>query len=257
MTGDGSFDPSRLPDPEVQDPDVSREVDLGTATRDDFTAADTDPVADTPIETLIDSLAADSAPTRRRAILALAEREANDTALGPLETIARTDPDDEARQFAIEALAKLGADAETIQVGLEDEDPWVRAETLVWLKKTAAAESEAVFEASLEDPHQAVRRNALISLHHVRGEDAMAELERGLDDESERVREWAVRLLGTIESEAAKQLIVDAMDDEDREIVREAAARALDGSVAVDPDPTPGGSTVRADDHVLNRMPDS
>lgn len=246
-----------MPQPEVKDPDVTRDVELGTATRDDFTAADTDPVAETTVEELRAALESKAAPTRRRAVLALAERDADAGLLDDLEAVARNDPDSEARQFAIEALARLGADTETIQLGLADDDPWVRAETIVWLKKTAPAESESVFEAHLDDTHQAVRRNALISLHHVRGSEAMAELEAGLDDEAERVREWAVRLLGTIERDDAAELIATAMETEERDIVREAAARALDGSTEVDPDPTPGGTTVRADDHVLNRMPDS
>lgn len=257
MSGDGSFDPSRLPDPEVQDPDVSRDVDLGTAAREDFTAPDTAPVADLSVETLLGSLESDSAPERRRAILALAEREGTSSAREALASVAGGDPDSEARQFAIEALAKLGADPETIRIGLEDPDPWVRAETIVSLKKTAASESVATFETSLEDPHAAVRRNALISLHHVRGQDTKTTLVDALSDEADRVREWAVRLLGTMDEEDATQAIVDAMDEEDSEVVREAAARALDGNVSVDADPTPGGDTVRADDHVLNRMPDS
>lgn len=254
MSGGGSFDPSRLPDPEVQDPDVSRDVELGTASREDFTAPDTDPVANANREELLAMVESQNAAERRRGILALAERGRDDTAAGVLETVSREDPDADARQFAIEALARVGADPETIAVGLDDADPWVRAETVVSLKKTAAAESVDRFEAALDDPHPAVRRNALISLHHVRGEDALATLSAGLDDESERVREWAVRLLGAIDTEEAARTIVEAMQDEQTEIVREAGARALDGSSDVDM--SAGGSTVRADDHVLNRMPD-
>lgn len=254
MSEEGAFDPSRLPDPEVQDPDVSRDVELGTASREDFTAPDTDPVADADRDELLAMVESEKAPERRRGTLALAERGHDETVAAVLETVSRADPDADARQFAIEALARVGANPETIAVGLEDENPWVRAETVVSLKKTAAAESLDRFEDALDDPHPAVRRNALISLHHVRREDALETLAAGLDDESERVREWAVRLLGAIDTEEAARTIADAMGDEPAEMVREAAARALDGSTDVDM--SAGGSTVRADDHVLNRMPD-
>lgn len=253
MSDETGFDPRRLPDPEVQDPDVSRDVELGTAARADFTAPDTTPVADADVPTLLEMLESSAAPTRRRAILALAERrpgaEVHEELLGCL----REDPDPEVRQFAVEALAKAGADPETIHEGLDDEDPWVRAETVVSLKKVAPETAVDAFERMGSDPNPAVRRNALISLHHVQGADCVEALRDGLDDESERVREWAVRLLASVDAPGVESTLADHLESESSDIVRGAAGRALGGDVDVD---ISGGTATRqAGDHVLNRPP--
>lgn len=253
MTDEPGFDPNRLPEPEVQDPEVSRDVELGTAARADFTAPDTAPLADADLATLQEMLESPDAPTRRRAMLALAERRAGEAVHEDLLDRLREDPDEEVRQFAVEALAKSGADPETLREGLQDEDPWVRAETIVSLKKVAPEPSLDAFERMLTDPHPAVRRNALISLHHVQGADAVETLEDALDDESERVREWAVRLLGSTDVPDIESTLVEHLESESSDIVCGAAARALDGDVDVDID---GGTAVRqAGDHVLNSPP--
>jgi len=254
MTDAGGIDPDRLPNPDVQDPDVSRPVDLGTATHDDFTAPDTAPVADADVGTLRTMLGADEAPTRRRGVLALAERGAAGENRAAIEALLRTDSDAEVRQFAVEALAAAGVEPETLRVGLEDANPWVRAETIVSLKQTAPRRAIGDFEAGLEDPHPAVRRNALISLYHAAGEDAIDALEAGLSDESERVREWAVRLLGDLDPPDLASRFQAHLESEPSHVVREAIGRALDGTTSVE---LSGGSgRRRADDHVLNRRPD-
>ena len=250
-----SFDPDRLPPVEAQEPDVSRaDLTLGTATYEDFTAADTAPVEDRSTEALLEALESDSAPERRRAILALGERDPESEVLDRLEALSHEDPDQEVRQFAIETIGRLDGDLEVVRDGLADENPWVRAEALVWLKKRAADRHVDTFEAALSDPHPAVRRNALVSLHHVRGADCRSELEAGLADESDRVREWAVTLLGKLDDPDTEELIADHLETEDSQIVREAAMRTLDDSVDVQT-PTGGSGHARADSHVLNRGP--
>lgn len=256
MSDEPSIDPRRLPDPEVQDPDVSRDVELGTATRADFTAPDIAPVADASIEDLVAMLEADAPATRRRALLALADRDVDQAVRERLAEISRTDPDPEARQFAIEALAGTGATVDTIRPGLEDPNPWVRAETIVSLKKSAPEAAVDAFEAALDDPHLAVRRNALISLHHVRGSDANDALLAALEDESERVREWVVRLLADAEDPAVNETLLTHLEAENSDTVRQAAARALDGDVDIDLGGEGSGPSIQqAGDHVLNRPP--
>lgn len=253
MTEKPTIDPDRLPDPEVQDPDVTRDVELGTATRADFTAPDTAPVAEADVAALQKMLESPDAPTRRRALLALAERRPGADVYEDLLDCLRDDPDEEVRQFAVEALGKSGAGPEMIREGLEDQDPWVRAETIVSLKKVSPEATVDAFEEGLSDPHPAVRRNALISLHHVKGADAIDALRKGLADESERVREWAVRLLGALDRPDVESILSSHLEGEDSDIVRNAAARAMDGDVDVDI--SQGSATTRAGTHVLNNPP--
>ncbi len=253
MTDGGGFDPRRLPEPEVQDPDVSRDVELGTAARADFTAPDTTPVAEADVAAVREMLGSPEAPTRRRAVLTLAERRVGEEVREALFDCLREDPDAEVRQFAVEALAKADADPDRIREGLEDEDPWVRAETIVSLKKVGPETAVGAFNRMLSDPHPAVRRNALISIHHVRGAEAVEALRSGLDDESERVREWAVRLLASIDGPGVESTLAAHLESESSDVVRGAAGRALGGDVDVD---ISGGTATRqAGDHVLNRPP--
>lgn len=253
MTDDPTIDPDRLPDGQTSEPDVTRDVELGTASHDDFTAADTRPVADSPEADLRDALVGGAPPARRRAVLELARREPDPATVADLERALSEDTDDEVRQFAVEALAKLGADRSVLESALADPDPWVRAEGVVALKRTDAAAAVESFEDALEDPHPAVRRNALISLHHVRGTDAIDSLVAALDDPSDRVREWAVRLLARMDEERATGVVRRHLSTETNDVVREAAVRALDESPTEDP--WDGAGTSRAGDHVLNRPP--
>lgn len=254
MTED-TFDSDRLPPIQAEEPDVSRDdLTLGTATREDFTAADTAPLADASTETVLEALDSERAPERRRAILALGERDPEPAIFERLDDLSRDDPDPEVRQFAIETIARLDGDLEAVRDGLEDPNPWVRAEAIVWLKKRAPDEHVSVFEEAISDPHPAIRRNALISLHHVQGADCRPELEAALDDESDRVREWAVTLLGGLDDPDAKALVADHLETEDSQIVREAGVHALDDETDM-PSPTGGSGQRRADTHVLNRGP--
>lgn len=237
-----------------------RDITLGTARAEDYSAADVAPVEDATVDELREQLGAADAPTRRRATLALAERDCPPAVVRELESIARTDPDAEVRQFAVEAVAKQDGDPAVARALLESEDDqWVRAEAAVALDRLDRDGHEDYFERLLDDDASGVRRNALISLTRIRGDAAREELLEAIDDPDDRVREWATKLLGTIdgdpEVEAALQRILE--DEAEVDIVKETAARSLgargeDVESLVD---TSGG-TEMAGDHMLNQVPD-
>ncbi|MFB6085855.1 MAG: HEAT repeat domain-containing protein [Halodesulfurarchaeum sp.] len=237
-----------------------RGITLGNAEPADYSAADVTPVEDAPVDTLAEMLEAPDAPTRRRASLALAGREVGDPVREKLVSLARTDPDDQVRQFAIEALGKLDGDPEVVLEVLEtDENQWVRAEATVALDRLAREAFEERFESLLEDEAEGVRRNALISLTRIRREGAREELLVALSDPSDRVREWAVKLLGQYDDDQAVEAALTSTleDDSEVEVVRETAARSL-GARGEDVETLleEGTGTASADDHMLNRVPD-
>ncbi|MFB6153832.1 MAG: HEAT repeat domain-containing protein [Halodesulfurarchaeum sp.] len=244
----------RLPEIEAEEPAVTRDVTLGEADGADFTAADTAPVAEHTTEALVEQVQAGSAPERRRAILALSEREPDHEVYQTLEAVIRHDDDPEARQFAVEVLADLDGPVAPVESALGDDTPWVRAEAIVSLKRMAPDAHAETFERRLLDPHPAVRRNALVSLHHVRGSESREILEAALHDVSERVREWAVRFLGEIDDENAGEAIEDVLEGEESEVVQDAAARAITGETRRS-DVLEGEGTADANEHVLNRRP--
>lgn len=238
-----------------------RDITLGYADPADYSAADIGPVEDAPLERLSEMLDSAAAPTRRRAILALARREPPAKIRDKLTDLARTDPDHQVRQFAVEALGKLDGDPEVAIDLLEtDEDPWVRAEAAVTLDRLAREQYTDRFEALLHDEHEGVRRNALISLTRIKGSDVREDLFDALDDPSDRVREWAVKLMGQYDEDSAvEQALTQVLEDEtETEIVRETAARSL-GARGTDVETLleEGTGTASADDHMLNRVPDS
>ena len=105
-----------------------RDITLGTARAEDYSATDTSPLEDASVSMLLELVETGDAPTRRRATLALAERDRDTAVLAQLGELARTDPDDEVRQFAIEAIAKLDGDPAIARDLLDsDENQWVRA----------------------------------------------------------------------------------------------------------------------------------
>ena len=237
-----------------------REITLGNAEPADYSAADIGPVEDESTRTLIAQLESAEAPTRRRAALALARREVGDSVRERLESLARTDPDAQVRQFAIEALGKVDGDpAVALDVLESDEDPWVRAEATVALDRLDRDRFEDRFESLLEDEAEGVRRNALISLTRIRREAAREDLLYALSDPSDRVREWAVKLLGQYDDDGAVESALERIVSEESavEIVRETAARSL-GARGRDVDALleEGTGTASADDHMLNRVPD-
>ncbi|MFB6128972.1 MAG: HEAT repeat domain-containing protein [Halorhabdus sp.] len=233
---DPRLDPTRSMGVDPDDIEVSRaDAALGSGDPADFTAADTDPVADASVEDLLATLTDGDGPARRRAALALADRDPSDP--GVYEALAervRTDDDPEVRQFAIETLGEL-ADATNegattaVDDALGDDNPWVRAEAVVALDHLAVEDRADRLEAALDDDHHAVRRNAAIALWKGRGADALPALRALADDESARVREWVAELLGRIDHPDAERALVDLRDD-DESIVAKTAARALDGS---------------------------
>ncbi|MFC7045724.1 HEAT repeat domain-containing protein [Halobacteriaceae archaeon GCM10025711] len=264
---DPGLDPERSPgfgeEPAgLEDIEVSRDdVTIGEATPEELTSSDTDPVAGEEVETLLAHLADGSSIERRRAALALAERSATPTVVQALVTAGRTDDDADVRQFAAEALGKLGGDeaAAGVLAITRDEDPWVRSEAIVALDRLDRAAHEDRLVEALDDDHHAVRRNAAISLFKHRGEDALDLLLDQVDDPSERVREWAAHLLGGVADERAEDALRDLAENDPVELVRTTAARSLQtdaGSFrrqftgALDDSPSlPGEDT-------LNRRPD-
>ncbi|MFB6071057.1 MAG: HEAT repeat domain-containing protein [Halanaeroarchaeum sp.] len=237
-----------------------RDIVLGSAGPRDYAAADTTPVEDATVAELLSLTRAEEPADRRRATLALAEREGNDRIRDRLAAMASGDADAEVRQFAVEALAKLDADPGVALDRIEaDDDQWVRAEATVALDRLDRAGHEEVFETLVDDSDAPVRRNALISLTRIRGEGTRDRLIEALDDPDDRVREWAVKLLGTHDDdptiESALASVVNDPDEED--IVRETAARSL-GATGQDVESLVegGGGTEMAGDHVLNGMPD-
>ncbi|WP_267643795.1 HEAT repeat domain-containing protein [Haloarchaeobius amylolyticus] len=215
----------------LEDIEVSREdVTIGEADPAELSASDTEPVEDAAERDLLASLAGDGPIERRRAALALAERDASDAAIEGLAAAAATDDEPEVRQFAVEALGKLGGEIaeQTARKLLSDPEPWVRAEALVSLDRLDRASHEDAIEAALEDPHHAVRRNAAISLFKLRGEGAKDLLLAQTDDPSERVREWAAHLLAGVDDDVARERLRELADDDDSDIVRRTAARAHD-----------------------------
>jgi len=235
---DPELDPERSPGfgdapVAIEDIDVGRDVTLGKASPEELTASDISRIADEEAVTLIETLMAGPSTERQRAALALAERQPAAPIMEALSEAATDDPDDDVRQFAVEALGKLGGDlaAETALAVLGDADPWVRAEALVALDRLDRDGHAPAIEGCLTDDHHAVRRNAAISLFKRRGEAALDDLLSLVADPSDRVREWVAHMLGGISGAEAREALEQLRGDES-EIVRATADRALE----VDPD---------------------
>jgi HEAT repeat protein len=266
---DPQLDPERSPglhtDIEaLEDIEVSRQdVTIGEATPEELAAADTEPVeGDDPAELL-------GEVDRRRAALALKDRVTTESVVAGLAYAATNDPDEDVRQFAVEALTAHGegesaSEADEVAAAvavelLDDPDPWVRSEAVVALDNLDREAHESDLEAALADDHHAVRRNAAISLFKLRGE-AMADvlLEQSRDD-SERVREWAAHMLGGVDEDRARERL-RALTDDPATVVRQTAERALEA------DPSrfrrQFGGALENDSRLLpgedrlNRMPD-
>lgn len=264
---DPQLDPERSPgfDSDItalEDIEVSREgVQIGDAEPHELTAADTAPVADDPVGELLETLRQGTPTERRRAALALADREQRPEIITALAAAARDDADADVRQFAVEALGTLGGDAasEVVRAAtVEDDDPWVRAEAVVAVDHLDRETNVDVLERATEDTHHAVRRNALISLFKLRGEGALPFLLDAADDDRERVREWVAHLLGGIDDERATEALEELVHD-DVQIVARTAERALDtdpGRFRRQFDRSPGDSEPLPGEDRLNRQPD-
>lgn len=233
---DPQLDPERSPGYEshieaLEDIEVSRDdVEIGTAEPHELTATDTEPVAGDAADDLLGQLREGSKTERRRAALALADREQTPETVATLAAAARDDADADVRQFAVEALGELGGDvaAEVAQAAaLEDDDPWVRAEAVVALDHLDRAANTEHLERALDDDHHAVRRNALVSLFKLRGEDTLDDLLDAVDDDSERVREWVAHLLGGVDDGRATEALEELTRD-DVGVVAKTAVNALD-----------------------------
>ena len=273
---DPQLDPTKSPGfgetPEgLAEIDVGRDITLGEATPEELTASDTTPVEGSPVTELLADLSDGNHVDRRRAALALADANADDRdTREAIETslarAARPAEDDDARQFAVEALGDLGGEtaaavARILAVGPDpDPDPWVRAEAVVALDGLDRAKHAETIETAFDDEHHAVRRNAMISLFKLRGEDSLSILLDGADDDSERVREWAVHMLGGVDDDRAREALERTVRTADSEVVRATAARAL----SIDPDRFRRNFTGALDrgpvtlpgEDLLNRQPD-
>jgi hypothetical protein len=234
---DPNLDPERSPGAGrnidgLEDIEVSRDdIEMGEADPADLTAADTGPVADDSIESLVSDLQNGAPRDRQRAAIALAKRQPDEGTLEALASSARSDPDADVRQFAVEALASLDepAGADVALDALSDDDPWVRAEAIVTLDDVDREAFIEDIERALDDDHPAVRRNALVSLWKVHGVEMLDRLLPFARDESDRVREWVATLLGGIDDPRAKNALMELTKDP-HDIVATTAADALESA---------------------------
>jgi hypothetical protein len=247
----------------LEDIEVSRDVDIGDADPEELAASDTEPLQDASTERKLADLSEGDAVERRRAALALADADRSEPVVAALATAALEDADSDVRQFAVEALAKLGGEvAGDVALAVTgDDDPWVRAEAVVALDRLDRERYQDRMADGLEDDHHAVRRNAAISLFKQRGEDAADLLVDLADDPSERVREWAAHLLAGVDDDRARETLRRLADDDgEAHVVKTTAARSLDadpgafrrqfsGALAESTTDLPGESR-------LNRQPD-
>jgi hypothetical protein len=262
----------------LEDIEVDRDVTIGEATPRELQATDIAPLAGATATEKIRDLRTGDAVERRRAALALGEepgtRLDEDTGREGVVTALATDglADDDAdvRQFAVESLGTLGADAtgelaaicaDAAVATLADDDPWVRAEAVVALDRIDRGTHADAIERALDDDHHAVRRNALVSLFKLRGEALLEELLAASRADSERLREWAVHLLAGVDDDrATERLEAVAADDTEPQVVRSTAARALDADPGKFRRQFTGGTENQSTDlpgeSTLNRRPD-
>lgn len=265
---DPQLDPSRSPgfgtDPSaIEDIDVGRDVTLGEADPAELTVGDRSALDGTDIPDLVAALRGGSPTERGRAALALADRgsDAGD-AVSAIAAAALEDSDADVRQFAVEALGRIGGPAagQAAKRVLRDDDPWVRAEAVVALDRLDRDAYADEIEAATDADHHAVRRNAAISVFKRRGEDALPVLCDLAADPSDRVREWAAHMLGGIDHDRARETLRSLAAGDESDIVRVTAGNALEadparfrrkfvGAADRDQQPLPG-------EDLLNRRPD-
>lgn len=264
---DPQLDPERSPGfdqvTSIEEIDVGRDVTLGEADPEELMVTDTAPVADASVRDLLADLESGSVSERQRAAIALADESQSEAILTSLTIAARTDEDEQVRQFAVEALADLGGEGAggvASVLARNDEDPWVRAEAIAGLDRLDRSEFADAIEAAVEDEHHAVRRNALISLFKLRGPDALDPLLAHADDESERVREWVAHMLAGIDDDDARRALERLARTDDSEVVRITAKHGLSVDAdrfrrqftgALDP-----GEVTLPGESLLNRQPD-
>jgi HEAT repeat protein len=256
---DPRLNPERSPgvDADVQgleDIEVSREdVTIGEADPSTLTAADTEPVADEELWSLLQDLETGAPTDRKRAALALSDRERTEATERALARAALTDADADVRQFAVEALGDLGgATAERVAVeALSDDDPWVRAEAAVALDHTDRAGHARLLDRQLRDEHHAVRRNALIALWKRRGAALLPTVLAFTDDESARVREWVATILGEVADDRTVEPL-ESLAEDDSDVVAKTARAGLEDA---DTGPREGGAQT-AESQRFDRPPD-
>lgn len=199
------------------------------------------PSASTPepqVDDVLEAFTSDEAFERQEAAFACAQR-APDGALDPaireeLEERAREDPDAEVRQFATEALGHLDDAQDVIAVALDDPEPWVRAEAAFAMATQDDPDWEPVREG-LDDEDGWVRRNTV----QVLGENGELTPEEILslarEDDHPPVRETAVEIAPHLDvpEDTIVAVLVDLLAWDGDAIARAKAAHAL-GDVGTD-----------------------
>ncbi|WP_458204515.1 HEAT repeat domain-containing protein [Haladaptatus sp. NG-SE-30] len=263
---DPQLDPTKSPGfgadaPGIEDIEIGRDITLGEADLDELMVSDTSPVDEMSIGALLEQLTETNPVKRRRAALGLAKRDRTEAGVLALAVAARKDPDDDVRQFAVEALGQLGGEpaADTAVAAANDDDPWVRAEAIVALDRLDRHMHADRIEIALDDSHHAVRRNALISIFKRQGTDAREALLTATEDPSERVREWAAHMLGGIDDEQVRTTLERLVRSDESRLVRSTAQHALTTDAARFRRGFTGAADTRMpnpEENVLNRSPD-
>lgn len=176
------------------------------------------------------ALTADRPRIRRDATLALvdlADRGLEDETAAALYERVREDVQADVRQFAVEALGIADTGIETVQAALDDSEPWVRAEAVVALSRTAET-TGPLFEA-LEDDSGWVRRNAIIALGKRGAVDQSTLVESIKTDPHPPVREYAAQFLGDVVEDVAEaeRILAAVLAREANAFVRAKAAESL------------------------------
>lgn len=189
---------------------------------------------------LRDALADEAAGARRDAALGLRARaEADDLApatVDRLATVATTDPDPDARQFAVEALGVAGAGADPVTAALADGDEWVRAEAVVAAVRAGVDPSE-LRPVATDDEAGPVRRNACIALAKAGAATFDLLADRLKHDPHPPVREYAAGFLPEVVDEGDGEETADPPDAvREDETPVEAAERLLAAVLARDPE---------------------
>jgi HEAT repeat protein len=172
-------------------------------------------------------------PERRRngalALIDVADRQGlADRTVDALDSVVRSAPDPETRQYAVEALGTAGVGADTVRRALDDDHEWVRAEAVVALSRTDPDDTDRL-ETALEDDSGWVRRNAVVALGKLGAVDQQLLVDRIKSDGHPAVREYAAQFLGGAAEDTgtAVRILAAVLAREPNAYVRAKAADSL------------------------------
>lgn len=186
------------------------------------------------------ALAAEDTHVRRDAALALVSQAAaglEPVTIDALARRARTDPDPDVRQFAVEAVGVADpptppaeADArDAIRDALDDDHEWVRAEAVVAHSRIAPANADVLRDVLEADESGWVRRNAIVALgkHQHASHDLL--VDRITSDPHPAVREYAAQFLSVVVDDVseAERILAALLAREPNAFVRAKAAESL------------------------------